>query len=121
MDSRRETDTIVGLVSECCLQDTEEAFGTRNADQHAAELAEQLVPLVYLDTLLVWGDRVEDGQEAFDPVRWELDREADRVNEPTKDDMAGGPSGITFLAFLDGSWLLSVRRIRSFERYENYV
>jgi hypothetical protein len=45
----------------------------------------------------------------------------DRVNEPTKDDMAGGPSGITLLAFLDGSWLLSVRRIRSFERYENYV
>jgi hypothetical protein len=74
MDSRRETDTIVGLVSECCLQDTEEAFGTWNADQHAAELAKQLVPLVYLDTLLVWGDRGEDGQEAFDPVRWELDR-----------------------------------------------
>ena len=74
MDSRRETDTIVGLVLERCLQDTEEAFCSRNVDQHAAKLAKQLVPLGYLDTLLVRGDRVEDGQEAFDTMRWELDR-----------------------------------------------
>lgn len=61
---------------------------------------------------MVWGDRVEDGQEAL---------EADRVNETTKDDMAGCPAGITLLVFLDGSGLLSVRRIRSFERSESFV
>jgi hypothetical protein len=62
IDSGRETDTFVRLVSECCLQD-------RNADWHAAELAKELVPLLDLDPLLVWGDRIEDSQEVLDTVR----------------------------------------------------
>jgi hypothetical protein len=32
MDSGRETDTVISLVPECCLQDTKEAFSAGNAD-----------------------------------------------------------------------------------------
>jgi hypothetical protein len=40
---------------------------------------------------------------------------------PTKDDMVGGPADLTLLHFLDGSWLVSVRRIRSFDWSEDFV
>ena len=56
-----------------------DAVSNSNSDASAsatriAKLAKQLVPLGYLDTLLVRGDRVEDGQKAFDTMRWELVR-----------------------------------------------
>jgi hypothetical protein len=35
--------------------------------------------------------------------------------------MAGGPADVTLLDFLDGSWLVSVRRIRSFDWSEDFV
>jgi hypothetical protein len=57
------------------------------------------VPLGVLDSLLGRCDRSEDGKEALNARRWELDREAGRVNEPTEDYVARGPDGITFLSF----------------------
>jgi hypothetical protein len=67
--SEREKDTVISLVPECWLQDTKAAFSAWIADGHTAELAKELVPLLDLDPLLDWGDRIEDGQEAHDTVR----------------------------------------------------
>ncbi len=42
----------------------------------------------------------------------------DRDNEPTHDDVTGGSASITLLEFLDGSGLLSLRGVRSFDGSE---
>jgi hypothetical protein len=56
----------------------------------------------------------------FEAVRLVLDLEAHRGDESTKDGVARGPAGITFLRFLDGSGLLTVRRTLWVERLENF-
>jgi hypothetical protein len=48
------------------------------------------VPLGNLDRLLRRCDRSEDGKEALDAIRRELDREVDLANEPIKDSVARG-------------------------------
>jgi hypothetical protein len=94
VDRGREADTVVGLVSEGLLQDTEQAFGSRDAQQHTAELSQELMPFFDLDALLVGRDRGENGEEAFNTVRRKLNREAHRIDEPPQDDVARGPIGI---------------------------
>jgi hypothetical protein len=49
-----------------------------------------------------------------------LDCEAHRVDEPTQDDVARCPAGITFQELFDGSGLLTVVRIRGVEWLEDF-
>lgn len=50
----------------------------------------------------------EEMEELFLTVRWQMNRFCDRVDDPAKDSLLGGPEAISLEKFLLGNWFLAV-------------
>ena len=122
MDGRREAHTraVQFFVAESFLEEGEEASGAWDSQGHGAEFSQNLVPV--LGGEVSGGGRdSQDGVEAVNAVGRELDGPSDRVDRPAQHDFPGGPSGVTFLQFLDRGGFLAVGPISGGEGPEDAV
>ena len=92
---------LVVFVPEGFLQRAEQPASPRNGRDHGAELSQDLVPLLDGDAALIGVDAAEDFVEAGDAVRGQFDGAQDRVDDPPKDDFAGGPRCVSFEHLFD--------------------
>jgi hypothetical protein len=83
------------------LEGVKEAAASGNGQDHAAEFADDAMPVVEADTLFV-AQSVEDLEEAVDAVWWERDHFVHRIDQPPQHVFGGGPAGVAFQHFLDG-------------------
>jgi hypothetical protein len=74
----------------------EKAMGTRNAEQHAVKLTQQLLPFDERDMLLMGWHGVEDFQQESCGVWWVRNGLLHGVDKPAEDDFTCGPTPITF-------------------------
>ena len=72
------------------LEGSKEPSTARDADAHEAELTEHLLPFPNADALLA-SQHVEDLLESLLAVFREFEGALDCVDDPAKDELAGGP------------------------------
>jgi hypothetical protein len=79
------------------------------------------VPLGEGDACLVGPDGGKDLQETVNAVGWQFDGLTDRVNEPPKHHLAGGPTPVAFQKLLNGDGLLTVGAVGGVKGAEHRV
>lgn len=99
-------DTVGGIaLLEPSLHGAEQSSSARNGGGHAAQLAQDFVPVTGRYAFLAT-EFFENGGDAFGPVLWELQSLFDCVDDPSKDCFSGFPFSITFPQFLQRKRLL---------------
>jgi hypothetical protein len=69
MNHHTEADSFTFIVIKSFLQVAEQTTGSWNPQQHAAEFAQDLLPLAQGNAFLLWWDGNQDFQESGDAMR----------------------------------------------------
>jgi hypothetical protein len=90
------------------LEVAEQTSCTRDAQQHASQFAQKLLPFQEGDAFLLRRHRRQEFHQAIDAVWRQYDSLADGVNEPAQDYFSGGPAPVSLREFLGGDGFLPV-------------
>lgn len=105
-----DPDAVAVGVAQALLEETEEAPAAGDAQGHAAEFAQDFVPL--FDGNPVFAPKaVEDLLESVPAMRRKFQGLADRVHQPTQDDFARGKEGVALQEFLHGRHMFASWRV----------
>jgi hypothetical protein len=111
----------MGRIGENRLQLGEEAVTSREGQGHAAQFSNEALPFAAGGAPLVGRDGSKEQVETFNSVGREGDGAGDRVNEPSQNQLSGGPVGIAKEKFLNRVGLFAKRVVVGRERTEDSI
>jgi hypothetical protein len=118
---RGNADALPFFVAKRLLEEAEEPPEAGDGEDHAAELAEELLPSFGSDAGLGFRELIEDGLEAKEPSRRQFDGVTNAVHHPAQDGLAGAPSTVPLEELLDRDGFLARVGIVGRERTKNQV
>lgn len=121
MNTLGQRDAGTDLVGQCVLHLAEQVACARKGQRHGPKLVDNFVPLLNTSTLLGNWDAGKDlGQSRYAMWR-QVNGHRLRVDDPSQNELDGGPRAITVPQLLEGDWLAAKRAVRRIEGAEDVV
>lgn len=99
---------MVGGGLKGSLQCAEQTSSAGNSNSHGAQFAKDLVPRFEGDSSAGGWDTGQEFMETGQTMRGQGDGEGNTIDEPTQENLDGGPGAVTFEEFFDGGRFLPV-------------